>query len=402
MAFRSCRVHAWLLVTVVLAVTGSLQVLAQVECVRPVPGAAVWWPLDGTGVDGVGGFSCSLLNGSTFTLQGKVSLAVRFDGVNDVLECPGVLDTLTLPFTVETWVRTPGSRLQTVFRSDDNLGNGWIGFALAINENNTAYLSFGNLNSYRSKTTARAIPPDTWTHVAVVVSSSGQITAYVNGDDAGGVESGFATTMTHSSDPARFGTSIGGHHFLGEVDELSVFSRALSECEIRGIYLAGPLGKCKGDSDGDGVPDRADNCPTVANGNQANADGDLAGDACDCLPANGTVFGNPAEIPQSHVGRNGDKSRVSWCPWGLGAGGSSTTFDLVRGIVPGLPVGSSPGETCLVTSLGATSVLDDTSVSEQAPFWFLVRGKNNCGVGTYGFRADRAVPVSERITGVCP
>lgn len=35
------------------------------------------------------------------------------------------------------------------------------------------------------------------------------------------------------------------------------------------------------DSDGDGVPDPIDNCPTIANADQTNSDGDTAGDACD-------------------------------------------------------------------------------------------------------------------------
>ena len=35
------------------------------------------------------------------------------------------------------------------------------------------------------------------------------------------------------------------------------------------------------DADGDGVPDASDNCPAVANANQADTDGDLRGNACD-------------------------------------------------------------------------------------------------------------------------
>ncbi|HKU39506.1 MAG TPA: hypothetical protein VJR89_15210 [Polyangiales bacterium] len=38
------------------------------------------------------------------------------------------------------------------------------------------------------------------------------------------------------------------------------------------------------DRDADGVEDGSDNCPSVSNGNQANADQDLAGDACDPAP----------------------------------------------------------------------------------------------------------------------
>lgn len=49
------------------------------------------------------------------------------------------------------------------------------------------------------------------------------------------------------------------------------------------------------DTDGDGVPDRYDNCPTVANSDQANEDGDGQGDACDCDKDNdGIPNANPS------------------------------------------------------------------------------------------------------------
>src|SRR5262249_42327742 len=49
---------------------------------------------------------------------------------------------------------------------------------------------------------------------------------------------------------------------------------ALDDVEID-YYAPNP------DSDGDGVPNSIDNCPTVANPFQENADGDAFGDACD-------------------------------------------------------------------------------------------------------------------------
>lgn len=45
------------------------------------------------------------------------------------------------------------------------------------------------------------------------------------------------------------------------------------------------------DADGDGVPDAQDNCPTVANSNQADANGNGVGDACESAP---TVTVSPA------------------------------------------------------------------------------------------------------------
>jgi parallel beta-helix repeat protein len=48
------------------------------------------------------------------------------------------------------------------------------------------------------------------------------------------------------------------------------------------------------DKDGDGVPDTTDNCPTVANPGQEDADGDGQGNVCDdCTDTDGDSFGDP-------------------------------------------------------------------------------------------------------------
>ncbi len=59
------------------------------------------------------------------------------------------------------------------------------------------------------------------------------------------------------------------------------------DCRVNTADLAivlGRFGIICADTDGDGVPDNLDNCPTVANSNQADADGDGRGDACDNCP----------------------------------------------------------------------------------------------------------------------
>ncbi len=48
------------------------------------------------------------------------------------------------------------------------------------------------------------------------------------------------------------------------------------------------------DSDGDGIPDEFDNCPSVFNPEQENADSDGTGDSCDiCTDTDGDGYGNP-------------------------------------------------------------------------------------------------------------
>jgi hypothetical protein len=57
------------------------------------------------------------------------------------------------------------------------------------------------------------------------------------------------------------------------------------------------------DTDGDGVADTTDNCPTIANATQANEDGDDRGNACDRCPHRaGSVPGGDADADGDGIG----------------------------------------------------------------------------------------------------
>ena len=60
-------------------------------------------------------------------------------------------------------------------------------------------------------------------------------------------------------------------------------STPAGQARVLGSGESGPVATepLPADSDGDGVPDIADNCPGTANPGQADGDGDTVGDDCD-------------------------------------------------------------------------------------------------------------------------
>ena len=77
--------------------------------------------------------------------------------------------------------------------------------------------------------------------------------------------------------------------------------------------------------------------------------------------------------------------------------GSGTVHDVLRGELTGLPVGSGP-ETCVGPGVVGTSITDPLSPGAGVGFWYLVRGRNACGGGTWGLASDG----TPRVSAACP
>jgi hypothetical protein len=76
----------------------------------------------------------------------------------------------------------------------------------------------------------------------------------------------------------------------------------------------------------------------------------------------------------------------------------ATGYDVVRGSTEALPVGPGGGGEICFPGLGSASLVDGSVPTAGTAYWYLARGINTCGVGTYGLQSD-AVP---RVTSTCP
>jgi len=75
------------------------------------------------------------------------------------------------------------------------------------------------------------------------------------------------------------------------------------------------------DTDGDGITDAMDNCPDISNADQANGDGDSAGDVCDDCPTDGTKLEGGVcgcNVPDLDSDGDGRANCIEICnPFGL-------------------------------------------------------------------------------------
>jgi hypothetical protein len=214
--------------------------------INPPAGLLSWWPGENTAWDVAGPAGGSMKNAATggqaAYAPGKVGMAFSLDGVNDridAVDAPG----LDLPgdFTIEAWIRhrgVSGERAIISKRDPDNLN---VSYTLFLRNGTLRFASRVGGGSF-SDSGGPAIPANQWVHVAVTATGT-QLRFYKDGIFAGG-----ATHTTNRPDTTGVLT-IGGttSSFSGEIDELSLYSRALTDAEIDAIFWVGPGGKDRHD-----------------------------------------------------------------------------------------------------------------------------------------------------------
>ncbi|MFN7966790.1 MAG: kelch repeat-containing protein [Acidobacteriota bacterium] len=148
------------------------------------------------------------------------------------------------------------------------------------------------------------------------------------------------------------------------------------------------------DPDQDGKVGGFDNCATVVNVGQENVDDDLAGDACDCAASDANVFA----IPPAVTGlRWSSPTLLRWDSVVPNAGAASV-HDARRGSLSEFPVGSGGTESCLGYGITGVELTDATTPASGTGFWYLVRGRNSCGSGSWGTTSAG----QQRAPGGCP
>jgi hypothetical protein len=142
------------------------------------------------------------------------------------------------------------------------------------------------------------------------------------------------------------------------------------------------------DADGDTLCGEVDNCPYAANLDQTNSDTDSLGDACDCLPLDATIWSVPVAIVDLLL-TEGTWTELSWSDVG-----QVSRYDISSGNLNDLrTMGDASAATCVTDDIAGTTWADDMT-GDPVPgsgFYYLVRGQNACGAGTYDAESGGSV-----------
>ncbi len=211
------------------------------NCTPPPPGLVSWWPGESNATDIVSGNNGTLKGNATFG-AGKVNQAFVFDGNGDGVVVGNPTNLQLQNFTIEAWVKRNNTTQASI-----NAGGGVVfgyghgGYALIMADNGLVFLGSPDISFVQG---VQAVSGLVFHHVAVTKNGS-NVVFYVDGvADPAVIYNAVFQATTPAAIGAR-GDNL-ANSFLGEIDEVSVYNRALTASEIQSIYNAGSDGKCVG------------------------------------------------------------------------------------------------------------------------------------------------------------
>ncbi len=216
----------------------SQTLFAQIPSYVPVYGLQCYYPFNGNGND-AGTLSNHLTNNGavpTTDRFGNVDAAYNFNGTSQYLirNTPSFTFNPSSTFTVSLWHNRNTSSVVgiPIMHATNAAGNFiWIFQTGATN------MQFGTNKQQASWIWAQSTSTtNVWTHI-VLVYNAGAMTLYK--DNVAVATGTFTHTgVTSATLPLYVGRGIGGNYFNGKIDDIGIWNRCLSPCEINDLFTA--------------------------------------------------------------------------------------------------------------------------------------------------------------------
>ena len=214
----------------------------------PTSGLVGWWGFNGNAQDGSGNGNHGTVNGATLTTDrfGLANASYYFDGINDFILVPddSTLD-LTSSFTISSWFNSSSFGIvnMIISKHDASLGNSGT-YTLGLWQAGSQLVNFQATPNFNASTYPGIngqVNTNTWRNFVVTYNKSIDILSYfIDGNLI--FSTNIIFTIQNNTQPVRIGANYHNPNiinlFNGEIDDIGMWNRVLTQQEITNLYNA--------------------------------------------------------------------------------------------------------------------------------------------------------------------
>lgn len=225
-------------ISLLSSVLMALFVNAQTPAYVPSSGLVAWWGFSGNANDSSGNNNDLTVTSATLTADrnGVANAAYSFNGTSSYLTNNALSYSFsqTGAHSISFWIKKTGNTEGVALMSGSNTASNFI-WLLQCDTSKTVYgtnkqgQSWTWLNAPNYSTTQ-------WEHYVAVYNNQ-TMQLYKNGTSIGTTTNTYTAT-TQASLPIYIGRAISGGYIAANIDDIGIWSRALTSSEISQLYSA--------------------------------------------------------------------------------------------------------------------------------------------------------------------
>ena len=234
--------------TIFLLLLFSINLSAQVPAYVPTNGLIAWWPFTGNANDLSGNGNNGTNYGATLTTDrfSNSNSAYSFNGTSNYIQAPNY--ALQGSITFSGWYKMPTFAIvqpDAIFFSNQSplqasgSSNAVFGWRSSLGQNgHAAYLRSPFTGYYPINQQVPSV--NVWHHFVVVFDNGVSVKMYLD-NNLIYTNNSVVNNFSLPSFPMLIGNAGSLFYFLGQLDDIGIWNRALTSCEINQLYTASTI-----------------------------------------------------------------------------------------------------------------------------------------------------------------
>jgi len=193
-----------------------------------------YYKFEGSADDETGNYNANVFGDVIFKKE-IVSQVASFDGDRDYIDIGDNLDMGLEDMSLSMWIKKDyySTKTEMIISKRNYMSASNPGYQLQLNQGKYPYIYFSDSGVRISVSSSKDVADGEWHYLAFVFDRDDKAKIYVDGIIVGSSDISTQQGNIDSSESFRIGVDYNGKNgFEGVIDELKIYSRALSESEI--------------------------------------------------------------------------------------------------------------------------------------------------------------------------